>query len=1048
MKYVSLHTHTTYSYGDGYGPPAAHVARVSELGMGAVAFTEHGNVSSHVQLAKAAEKNGVQPIFGLEAYTAPANMRETQNQRKWHLTLLASTQEGYHNLNKIVTRSYDEGFYKWPTVTGQMLKEHNDGLIILSGCADSQLACTLLGGKGIPDRTKDPHYKEAVDVVRRYQRLLGDRYFLEVQQFPKLRRTCTLNHIYEQISRDTGVPLCATSDVHYPHPSDNEIQKILHAASRNTGTVAAAEAEWEYGIRLTYPRSDNRIFNNLVRTGLSRRSAQDAIAATAEIAKACKVILPTAERLRFPCPDGTSSRELIWDWLRKGWKFRARRNPRLNANKRVYIQQLRYEMDLIERKDFVDYFLMLSDLVSYAKDAGIAVGPARGSAAASLTCYLLRITEVDPLQFPTMVFERFIDESREDLPDVDLDFASNRRFEVFERAQWRYGRDRVANIATYTRYRGKNAIDDVARVYRIPKFEAETIKGLVIERSGGDSRFDASLADTRDMFPQAKAIFDKYPEFENAIRLEGNIKGFGIHAAGLVVANTPITDFCALYTREVNKVKHDALAYDKYDVEHLGLLKLDALGLKTMQMIQDACEDVGMKLDDLYSVALDDPKTLAAFKRGDLTGIFQFSGRATRLVNGDVSPDNFMELADINALSRPGPLFSGATAAYVDVKHGRSEPISLHPIVDRITSWSKGQIIYQEQILQIVREVGDFPWTHAAAIRKIISQKKGEAAFHANWENFRDGANRVHGIDEKLADQIWRFMITSASYAFNVAHCVSYSMLAFWQQWQKQHHPTAFYSSVLANTSTGSPAQRFKVQKIMMDAERHGIRIRPPSLARSGATWRTAGSRTVAAGFTQVPGIGARTAEEVIAYRDAHHPKRWEELIAIKGIGPKTIEKIEWFANHDDPFGLQQVTKKLTVIRKMIEENGNLPKPTHRSGDIPPDANNLRVVWVGIPHEKEYKDFVEDERARTGKEPADILRSMKDPHLVTSCVVRCYDDGDEEVYLRFNRWNFPKYKRVLESLRPEKDIVIAVGIKRKGFGVNLQMRNLYVIDPE
>lgn len=297
MHYVSLHSHSTYSYMDGYGLPEAHVARVAELGMKALALTEHGNVSSHVKLELAAKKHGIKPIFGLEAYTAPADMREQKNMRKWHQTILAMDEAGYQNLNKMVTASWrGDDYYRWPTVTGVNFAKHHSGLIVTSGCADSLLACTLLGGKGI----EVGDYDEAVKVLKRFKRLLGDRYYLEVQRFPGLERTRILNRQYAAWSKEFGIPLVATSDVHYPKPEHNEMQKILHAAGRNTGTVAAAEAEWEYDILLTYPLSDDEIIRDLMQTGLTRGEAQGAIASTEEIADRCNVTLPKMDRIRYP----------------------------------------------------------------------------------------------------------------------------------------------------------------------------------------------------------------------------------------------------------------------------------------------------------------------------------------------------------------------------------------------------------------------------------------------------------------------------------------------------------------------------------------------------------------------------------------------------------------------------------------------------------------------------------------------------------------------------------------------------------------------------
>lgn len=296
MKYVSLHSHSTYSYMDGFGLPEAHVARVAELGMTALALTEHGNVSSHVKLEQSAVKHGIKPIFGLEAYTAPMTMREDQNTRKWHMTMLATDLTGLNNLYAMVTTSWERDFYRWPTVLGNSFKEHNKGIIALSGCADSHLACTLLGGKGI----EEGNYDAAVKVMLGYKRLLGDRYYLECQRFPGLERSRILNQQYAIWSAEYGIPLAASSDVHYPRPEENEMQKILHAAGRNTGTVAAAEAGWEYDILLTYPESDVQIRDDLIATGLTKKEAEAAILNTSEIADRCNVELPKMDRIRYP----------------------------------------------------------------------------------------------------------------------------------------------------------------------------------------------------------------------------------------------------------------------------------------------------------------------------------------------------------------------------------------------------------------------------------------------------------------------------------------------------------------------------------------------------------------------------------------------------------------------------------------------------------------------------------------------------------------------------------------------------------------------------
>jgi DNA polymerase-3 subunit alpha len=1053
MKGVSLHHHSTFSYMDGFGTPEDHVARAADLGMSALALTEHGNVSSHVRLENAATSHGIKPIFGLEAYTAASTMREDKNTRKWHLTLLAMNDEGYRNLMRLVTRSWlpgemGGGFYMWPTIHGEDLAEFNEGLIVLSGCADSKLACDLLGGKG---REKGSE-RDARRTMERFKDILGDRFYLECQQFPELDRTHAINTWYEGESRRTGVPLVGTADVHYPHPDDNHMQKILHTAGRGGVSVAVTEASWEYDIRLTHPTSDKGWLQRLQGTGLSRRGAAQALMSTTEIAERCNVVLPKADNLRFPKPDGTSTKELIWEWLREGWRYRAKSNMRLRMNTAEYHERLVYEMNLIEAKGFFDYFLMLSDAVRWCKDRGIAVGPARGSAAASLTCYLLRITEIDPVPIPTMLFERFIDLNRDDLPDIDLDFDDERRHELVTHMTDLYGADRVGNVGTFTKYKGKNSLDDVARAFQIPKWEVQPVKDLVVERSGGDSRADASLEDTVDMFPAAKAVFDKHPALEASFRLEGNYRGFSVHASGLVVSNDPLTDNVAYYSKLDKKSGNmrQVLSVDKYDAEYLGLMKVDLLGLSNMGMIGRALDLIGMKLDDLYVVAnptlYEDPEVIDAFRQNDVKGIFQFGGESTKIVNGDVKPDNFMELCDINALSRPGPLHSGTTADYINIKHGRMEPIHMHPVVDEITKHTHNCIIYQEQILRIIREVGDFDWHHAAAIRTIISKKHGEQAFNRREEAFHEGSKRLHNMDRETSVLIWRRLATAGTYAFNAAHCVSYSMLAYWTMWLKVKHPAAFYAASLTK-AVGDKDKRYD---LLRDAVSRGIEFLPPHPNRSEDTWTITKSGKIMGGLRQVPGIGPKMTYTVLEDRATNgNYKSWSDLQRIKGIGPKTVEKMEAFAKSDDPYGIYRIARILDRVREAIDAGdlGLIPSPTHKGSEIPTDAKRLRVVFVGIPDYRNPQDVVEDERARTGEDYNTILARMDRPDLAKKMAVHCVDDSDTSVYLRFSRYKFPKFAKGLWSIDLNHDVVIVSGLKRGGFGTSVHVDRMWIIDP-
>lgn len=1057
MKYVSLHHHSTYSYGDGYGSPEKHVARAVELGMPALALTEHGNVSSHVRLEKSALKAGIKPIFGVELYTGAVD-EENRSRYKWHLTVLAENQTGYINLLKLVSRGWAEGNYYEPTVSGDMLAEHQEGLIVLSGCSGSKLVCDLLGGKGVTEHDSD--INAALETARRFQSLLGDRYYLETQAFPELDRTCDTNQALESIAAKTGIQIVATGDVHYPKPEDSDMQVILHAAHRGSKSFEDQARSWGYDVKLSPPLSDAAVVERLTATGMSRKTALGAVQNAATIGERCNVTLPKAERLRYPCPDGFTSVSLFRRWIQAGWKYRGFNNL-ASDRKQQYRERLDYEMKTIETKDFVDYFLLLSDAVRYAKDSGIPVGPARGSAAASLICFLLRITEVDPMLFPTMLFERFIDVTREDPPDIDLDFADDRRDEVRQYLGRKYGQGRVGNIGNFVRYRGKNSINDVARVYGIPKWAADTVNDLVIERSSGDSRFESSLADTIELFPAAKAVFEQYPKLLQALRLEGDMRGMSVHAAGLVVGATPLTDVCAVYSKTSGKGKRklSVLSIDKYDAEYLDILKIDALGLSTMGMIAICLDLAELTLNDLYAIPLDDVETMEAFQANDVVGVFQFEGRATRLVNGDVCPQNFMELADTNGLSRPGPLFSGVTSMYCDVKHGRKEPEHLHPVVDKFTEATFGQIVYQEQILSIIREIGGFPVTKLAGIRRIISKKLGEGQFQVMYDDFVKGAKERYQIDADLAKLIWSKMVTSAQYSFNVPHAVSYSMIAFWCMWLKIHYPAAFYTASLRKAKAGADMK--PIQKLLWDAEKHGIKVSPPDLTRSGIDW-TLDPETghILAGFIQVPGIGEKLAAEILRdraengpFRDLYGPDmeavNWSGLLRVKGVGPAKLEVIRAFGESDDPFGLRRTARMLYEVRKAVEEDGMpLPLPTHDSDALRATGDVKRVVWWGVVRHKEYKDLLEDERAKTGDDPEVIIKRIKAPDKVKSCTLHSYDAGFEDVYLRVNRWQFRKFKEQLEAIRPNGDVVCVVGEKRSGFGASIQVKRLFIVDPE
>jgi DNA polymerase-3 subunit alpha len=741
--------------------------------------------------------------------------------------------------------------------------------------------------------------------------------------------------------------------------------------------------------------------------------------------------------------------ELLWAWLREGWAYRISQgwNPARNGIE-AYRSQVELEMQLIVGKDFVSYFLMVSDILRWAKDQGITVGPGRGSSAASIVCWLLRITEPDPLDFPLTDFSRFIDPTREDLPDIDVDFEDTRRHEVRAYAEGKYGKAYVGNIGTFTKYKGKLSLKDVQRVHRanVPKHEFERLASMIVERSGGDSRADAALGDTIAMFEGAQEIAEKYPkEVAIAVELEGNYKSMSTHSAGLVITTQPVAEITAQYTREVKGRKITAVAVDKYDAEYLHLMKMDLLGLTTMGMLAIALRFAGMTLEELYRLPLDDPATIKAFHDNDVIGVFQFEGRATRLVGRDLTPDDFLELIDVNALSRPGPLFSGTTADYINVKHGRMEVPKVHPVIDAIAAGTKGQIIYQEQILHALSQFGGLPIAKVHDIRRIISKKLGEAAFNSSFEAFAEGAARLHGASQDLASEVWSRVVTSASYAFVYSHSLAYTQIGYWCMYMKVHHPTAFYAAQL------SKIKEEKWPKLIRDAESHGVQIDGVDLKASGRTWTPVpGERRVVAGFLQLKGVGESLATSILAYREESGLSVLEDLLQVKGVGPATLERFRPQIDGDDPFGLLRVQLSLDAVRTAIAEREiPLPVPNANSDKVLDARADSTVYYVGMVKLKEYKDVIEDERSRTGDD-LDVIRArVKRPELATSCTLWSYDDGGEDVYVRITRFDFPKFRKALEELRVDQDVIWVEARKSKGgFGASIYVKRLIVIDPE
>lgn len=1086
MLWGSLHTHTTLgSMGDGYGSVDRHFGRAAELGIPFIGMTEHGSTTSQVQAEIASKKHGVKVIHGCELYVA-----EPRSVRKFHQTVLAMNEEGLRNLNRLVTRSYSEGMFgQWNTVHTEWMLDpaQTQGLLVLSGCADSWLSCVLLGGKSLGDKRSEftqSQLDDAMRLIERYQECYGDRYYLELQRFPELDRSTLLNQTFADLSVKLGVETVATADVHYPLPEDNKMQRVLHAATRSTGTVEAADASWEYDILLTYPTSDQEIYDALGRQDLTGDEAEAAVMNAANIAARCEVYdLPKSNPVRYipnnPA-DTIPAEDRLRLWIEKGLDHRYETNERFaadyDARTDVYLDRIEREIGVLIEKGFSDYFLVTADLCRYAKDvAKMGMGPGRGSAAGSLICYAIRITEINPMMklSADFQFERFIDPSRPDMPDIDLDFA--RPAEIFEYAKKKYGESRVSHIGNFIRWRGKTAINDIASVYQIDRYAVKPFTNLIVDRPDGDARENDSVEDTIEAFEVARDLVSTFPELELAIPLEGEYKTLGVHAAGLVISADPIADTCAVYEKKSGKNgdKVQVIAYDKRDAEYLNILKLDALGLTTMRTIEDVVGMVDdLTLEDIYALPTDDPKVLGGFAKADLTGIFQFEGRTTRNIVEKVfegwregDPVEFATLADINALSRPGSLISGMTKRYEAIVQGRRKPSTYHPVIDKILADTHGCLIYQEQVMSIGREFGGFDGSKVGALRRIIGKKKAGGAFEAFYAEFAEGAQRLHGATDAEAREIWDFMATSSSYLFNIAHAAAYAVIAYWLMWLKIHYPAQFFACALRYAKAPQPGKPDVRLALMQDAVSKGLDVLPPSLKHSGLTWDVANhGSAIAAGFQQITGVGDKVAPLVIEWREKQTGEyRWEDLryVAAKeyknrpdrpasgvpSFGAKTIEKIRAFVESDDPFKIYAAANSCNVLKNLI-----------RQGEVPlsqPDANGRaismlkdeQVVYVGLIRHVQIIDVIDAERKRTNQSPDKIRASLDAPHLTTKAKVIAVDATGLEVHINIHRWMYPSVAEELSQITKDVDLIHVEGIARESFGPTVQAQAIVIIDP-
>ncbi|MDQ4143887.1 MAG: DNA polymerase III subunit alpha [Actinomycetota bacterium] len=776
MSFVHLHAHTEYSMLDGASRISEMFEAAANYDMGACAITDHGVMYGALEFYKKGTKSGVKPILGMEGYLFLGDRREKPPQkeateRTCHLTLLAATDQGYSNLVKISSRAWLEGLHYHPRADKEILAEHSDGLICLSGCLSAEIPKLIVAGDLVGARRKVGEYRE----------MFGDRFYLELQDhgIPVQK---PLNDELVKIGREMGIKWVATNDSHYTHKDDAGGHDVLLCI--NTGSEMAEPNRFKFDSDEFYLKTPEEMADKFARW-------PGACETTLEIADRCNVTLSLGNLVlpRYEVPEGKTLDGYLSDLVQRGLRRRYDDiTPEIQ-------ERAAYELSVIKDMGFAGYFLVVQDFVNWAKDHGIRVGPGRGSAAGSIVSYTLGITELDPVRYDLM-FERFLNPERIAMPDIDIDFDERRRGDVIRYVQDRYGEDRVAQIVTYGTIKGKQAIRDAARVLGFPYAEGDRLTKmyppLIMGRDSGLQNALEKTAELREAYAEsaaAKEIID------TALKVENLKRSAGIHAAGVVIGRDPLVEHLPLKRGEHGEI---VTQYDMNGVEELGLLKMDFLGLRNLTVIDLTRDYVrankGEEID-VDSLDLADPKVYEMLQRGDSDGVFQLESEGMRRLLAQLKPDRFEQIMALIALYRPGPMEQ--IPAYIAGRNAPERVEYMHPVIEDITRETYGILVYQEQIVLLLQKIAGYTPGEADMVRKAIGKKKRDI-MAAEEPRFIEGCLK-NGLSKEDANKLWSLIQPFADYSFNRAHSASYAYIAYQTAWLKAHHPVEYMAALLTS---------------------------------------------------------------------------------------------------------------------------------------------------------------------------------------------------------------------------------------------------------
>ena len=916
MSFAHLHVHTEYSLLDGSNKIKECIARVKELGMDSVAITDHGVMFGVIDFYRAAKAEGIKPILGCEVYVAPGSRFDKEaagsgDDRYYHLVLLAENDTGYHNLMKIVSKGFTEGYYYKPRVDMEVLREFHEGLIALSACLAGEVQRNILRNM----------YEEGKEAALRYQEIFGEgNFFLELQDHG-MQEQKLVDQSLLRMSRETGIELVATNDVHYTYAEDEKPHDMLLCIQ--TGKKLSDENRMRYEGGQYFIKSEDEMRKLFP-------YALEALENTQKIADRCNVEIEfgVTKLPKYEVPEGYTSWEYLNHLCYEGLKMRY---PDVDE---ALTQRLEYELSVIKSMGYVDYFLIVWDFIRYAKDHGIMVGPGRGSAAGSIVAYCLEITSIDPIRYQ-LLFERFLNPERVSMPDIDVDFCFERRQEVINYVVEKYGTDRVVQIVTFGTMAAKGVIRDVGRVMDLPYAFVDGIAKMIPR---GQNNQPVSLERALEMNPDFRKLYQEDEQVHELIdmsrRLEGLPRHTSMHAAGVVISQASIDEYVPLSLGSDGSV---VTQFTMTTLEELGLLKMDFLGLRTLTVIQDAARLAGESTGaviDMEQIDYNDKNVLDSIGTGRTDGIFQLESGGMKGFMKELKPQNLEDVIAGISLYRPGPM--DFIPQYIKGKNNPETITYDCPQLEPILAPTYGCIVYQEQVMQIVRDLAGYTLGRSDLLRRAMSKKKGDVMQKERQSFVYGNADEgvpgciANGIPETTANKIYDEMIDFAKYAFNKSHAAAYAVVAYQTAWLKQYHPVEFMAALMTSV-IDVPS---KVAEYIYTCRQMGIDILSPDINKGVGNFSVDGGN-IRYGLTAIKSIGRPVNAAIVEEREARgefkNLKDFIERLSGKDINKRTIENFIKSGAFDSLGGTR---KQFMVIYVQIMDQVNREKKYSMTGQM------------------------------------------------------------------------------------------------------------------